>query len=82
VGVGFSIVIWCAAGLGIIYLVGAVAAGAYLLWKAALFVKYPQPQRGGRFFLLAANYRSILFLLIIVDMILSKGTISRGGISQ
>jgi 4-hydroxybenzoate polyprenyltransferase len=77
VGVGFSLAIWSAAGLGTIYLAGALVCGAYLLWNAAQFVRDPTPQRGGRLFLQAANYRSVLFLLIIADVLFFRIRISQ-----
>jgi 4-hydroxybenzoate polyprenyltransferase len=71
-GVVFTLAIWHAADLGLIYLAGALACGVYLLWNAAQFVRDPTPQRGGRLFLQSANYRSILFLLIIADEVFWK----------
>jgi 4-hydroxybenzoate polyprenyltransferase len=76
-GVVFTLAIWHAADLGTIYLTGALVAGTYLLWMAAQFVRDPTPQRGGRFFLQSANYRSVLFLLIIADMLFFRIRTSR-----
>ncbi|MFH1422543.1 MAG: UbiA prenyltransferase family protein [Planctomycetota bacterium] len=71
-GVGFTIAIWFVAKLGYVYLAGAILSGMWLLWKAAIFIKNPKPENGGRFFLQSANYRSILFLLLIVDIGIAK----------
>jgi 4-hydroxybenzoate polyprenyltransferase len=76
-GVVFTLAIWHAATLGFIYLAGALACGVWLLWNAAQFVRDPSPQRGGRFFLQAANYRSVLFLLIIADVLFFRIRTSR-----
>ncbi len=67
-GVILSIVIWRSASLGILLLLGAVFSGFWLLWMNLRFVKKPTPENGGHFFIQAAKYRSVLFIVLIIDV--------------
>ena len=67
-GVILSMIIWHSASLGILYLSIALVSGAWLLWKNVGFVRKPTAENGGRFFIQAANYRSVLFIALILDV--------------
>lgn len=67
-GVTFSVFIWHSASLGMVYLVIALFSGFWLLWMNFRFVRKPTPENGGRFFLRSANYRSVLFIALILDI--------------
>lgn len=69
-GVAISVVIWHSASLGMLYLVIALLSGAWLLWMNSRFVREPIPENGGRFFVQAAKYRSVLFAALILDVAL------------
>lgn len=69
-GIILSIIIWRAASLGFVYLSIALISGFWLLWMVLRFVKKPIPEVGGNFFIQAANYRSILFIGLIIDIAL------------
>ncbi|MCK4233668.1 UbiA family prenyltransferase [candidate division WOR-3 bacterium] len=68
IGIIFSIIIWRAASLGWVYISIALISGSWLLWMAFRFVRKPIPEAGGSFFIRAANYRSVLFIGLIVDI--------------
>jgi 4-hydroxybenzoate polyprenyltransferase len=70
IGFLLSILIWYTASLGWIYLGTATLSGMWLLWMAFRFVRRPTPSVGGNFFIQAANYRSVLFIGLIVDIAL------------
>jgi len=67
-GIILSVFIRYSASLGILYLFIALASGFWLLWMNFRFVKEPTPEKGGRFFVQAANYRSVLFIALILDI--------------
>lgn len=67
-GVGLSIAIWFAGPFGWLYLAAALLGGAWLISKCIGFVRRPYPDVGGRLFLQAAQYRGVLFLVLIIDM--------------
>lgn len=69
IGVVLSVALGWYAGLGLIYLIGATAAGAWLLLQNLDFVKNPTAKRGDRLFYQSANYRFVLFSAIIVDVL-------------
>ncbi len=68
-GVILSITLWVSAGLGWLYLGAAIIAGIWLLWQNLDFIRKPTAQRGDLLFYQSANYRSILFAALIVDVI-------------
>lgn len=70
VGVALSIVLGIAADLGLLYLVVAAVAGGWLLWQNLDFVRHPTAERGDRLFYQSANYRAVLFVAIIADVLL------------
>jgi len=72
VGVVFSMIIWRSASLGILYLLMALASGCWLLWMNIRFVKKPTPENGGRFFVQSANYRSVLFIALMLDILIYR----------
>ena len=74
-----SIVIGWTAHLGPIFFAGAIFAGAWMLTQSFDFIKNPLPERGGRLFLQGSRYRSVLFVSLIVDVVLS--TIFTGYVS-
>ena len=67
-GIILSVIIRYSASLGILYLLIALVSGFWLLWMNFRFVKEPTPKNGGRFFIQAANYRSVLFIALILDV--------------
>lgn len=66
-----SIVIGWTAHLGPIFFTGAIFAGTWMLTQSFDFIKNPLPERGGRLFLQGSRYRSVLFVSLIVDVLLS-----------
>lgn len=66
-----SIVIGWTAHLGPIFFAGAIFAGIWMLTQSFDFIKNPLPERGGRLFLQGSRYRSVLFVSLIVDVVLS-----------
>jgi len=66
-----SIVIGWTAHLGPIFFAGAIFAGTWMLTQSFDFIKNPLPERGGRLFLQGSRYRSVLFVSLIVDVLLS-----------
>ncbi len=66
-----SIVIGWTAHLGPIFFAGAIFAGTWMLTQSFDFIKNPLPERGGRLFLQGSRYRSVLFVSLIVDVVLS-----------
>jgi len=69
IGVVLSVALGWSAGLGLIYLAVAAAAGAWLLLQNLDFVKNPTAKRGDRLFYQSANYRFVLFSAIIIDVL-------------
>ena len=66
-----SIVIGWTAHLGPIFFAGAIFAGIWMLTQSFDFIKNPLPERGGKLFLQGSRYRSVLFVSLIVDVVLS-----------
>ena len=71
-GIIFSVIIWHSASLGILYLLMALVSGIWLLWMNFRFVKRPTPENGGKFFIQSANYRSVLFIALMLDILLYR----------
>lgn len=71
VGVIASLAIGWTAGLGPVYLGGALLAGGWMLSQSFDFIREPTPGRGGRLFLQGSRYRGIMFGSLILDIILS-----------
>ncbi|HWQ18281.1 MAG TPA: UbiA family prenyltransferase [Methanotrichaceae archaeon] len=69
-GVVLSIAMGLSAGLGLVYLGAAGAAGAWLLWQNLEFVRNPTASRGKLLFYQSANYRAVLFAALIADVLL------------
>lgn len=80
VGVILSLALGLATGLGPLYLGAALIAGVWILVQNMDFVRNPTSQRGDRLFYQAANYRAVLFLFLIIDVLL-RATISYPGIT-
>ena len=70
VGVLLSLALGLLADLGWLYLFAAGAAGGWLLWQTLDFVRHPTAKRGDRLFYQSANYRAVLFMAIIADVLL------------
>jgi len=70
IGVALSVALGFSAGLGLIYLAVAVAAGGWLLIQNLDFVRHPTAKRGDHLFYQSANYRAVLFAAIIIDILL------------
>jgi 4-hydroxybenzoate polyprenyltransferase len=68
VGVALSLFLGISAGLGSIYFITALAAGAWILLQNFDFILNPVPRRGDQLFYQSANYRAILFISLIVDV--------------
>jgi len=69
-GILLSVGIWWAAGLSILYLLGAIVAGTWLLWRCYRFFRDPRPQVGGELFIESSRYRAVLFGVMILDLLL------------
>jgi 4-hydroxybenzoate polyprenyltransferase len=70
IGVVLSIILGLFAGLGMLYLVAAAFAGGWLLMQNLDFVRHPTARRGDELFYQSANYRAVLFVAIIVDVLI------------
>jgi 4-hydroxybenzoate polyprenyltransferase len=70
IGVVLSLALGPSAGLGWLYLTVASVAGGWLLWKNLDFVRNPTAKQGDMLFYQSANYRAVLFLAIIADVLL------------
>ncbi len=77
IGVTLSIALGLFAGLGWLYLTVATAAGGWLLWQNLDFVRNPTAQRGEQLFYQSANYRAVLFAVMILDVLL-RATLGAG----
>lgn len=71
-GVALSLGFGVSAGLGIIYFVAALLAGAWIMANALDFVRNPTPARGESLFYQSANYRAVLFAALIADVLLES----------
>ncbi|MEM2924563.1 MAG: UbiA family prenyltransferase [Methanocellales archaeon] len=69
-GVIFSIIIFISARLGVVYLLGALASGIWMLTQCYDFVRNPTPERGGKLFLQGSRYRGVMFASLIIDVLL------------
>ncbi len=78
IGIALSIALGLAAGLGLLYLGAAAAAGGWLLWQNLDFVRHPTAERGDRLFYQSANYRAVLFAAIIADVLLRAALATTG----
>ena len=67
-------------GAILFYLGAALIAGVWILAQNVNFVQNPTPQRGDRLFYQAANYRAVLFLFLIIDVLL-RATLSYPGMT-
>jgi 4-hydroxybenzoate polyprenyltransferase len=70
VGALLSLALGASAGLGLLYMAIAASAGVWLLLQNLDFVKNPTAERGDRLFYQAANYRSVIFAALILDVLL------------
>ena len=70
IGVLLSLLLGLSAGLGLLYLFIAVIAGGWQIRQTLDFVCHPTAKRGDMLFYQSANYRAVLFLAIIVDVLL------------
>ncbi|MCL2863590.1 MAG: UbiA family prenyltransferase [Methanimicrococcus sp.] len=70
IGVILSLAIGCAAGLGPVYFLIALASGLWMLWRCARFIKAPEPELGGKLFVEGSNYRGVIFSAMILDVLL------------
>jgi len=71
-GVVLSLVLGLASGLGLLYQGVAVFAGSWILAQSIDFVRRPTPARGEALFYQSANYRAVLFLALISDVLLGS----------
>ena len=69
-GVLLSLALGLSAGLGWLYLFIAVIAGGWQIRQTLDFVRHPAAKRGDMLFYQSANYRAVLFVAIIVDVLL------------
>lgn len=69
-GVIFSLAIFLSARLGVVYLIGALASGIWMIMQCLDFVRNPTPERGGRLFLQGSRYRGVMFASLIIDVLL------------
>jgi len=70
IGVLLSLSLGISADLGWLYLFIAVIAGGWQVRQALDFVCHPTAKRGDMLFYQSANYRAVLFVAIIVDVLL------------
>ncbi len=70
IGVLLSLLLGLSAGLGLLYLFIAVIAGGWQIRQTLDFVRHPTAKRGDMLFYQSANYRAVLFMAIIVDVLL------------
>jgi 4-hydroxybenzoate polyprenyltransferase len=70
IGVLLSLLLGLSAGLGWLYLFIAVIAGGWQIRQTLDFVRHPTAKRGDMLFYQSANYRAVLFVAIIVDVLL------------
>jgi 4-hydroxybenzoate polyprenyltransferase len=70
IGVLLSLMLGLSAGLGWLYFFIAVIAGGWQVRQALDFVCHPTAKRGDMLFYQSANYRAVLFVAIIVDVLL------------
>jgi len=68
-GVLLSFAFGVTTGLGYLYFGAVVIAGAWMLLQAVDFMKNPTVERGTQIFYQGANYRAILFSVLIVDVL-------------
>ncbi len=70
-GVVLSVLIWVTANLGWLFIIAALAGGAWMLFQCSGFVRNPNAKRGGLLFLQASWYRGVLFAALVTDIVLS-----------
>jgi len=70
-GIGLSIGIWMAAGLGWFFLTAAIGGGGWMLYQCVDFTRNPGAARGGKLFLQASRYRGVLFAALVTDVIIT-----------
>jgi 4-hydroxybenzoate polyprenyltransferase len=70
IGVLLSLLLGLSADLGWLYLFIAVIAGGWQMRQTLDFVCHPTAKRGDMLFYQSANYRAVLFVAIIVDVLL------------
>lgn len=70
IGVLFSLALGLLADLGWLYLSIALIAGGWQIRQTMDFVRHPTAIRGDRLFYQSANYRAVLFVVIIVVVLL------------
>ncbi|MCJ7443334.1 MAG: UbiA family prenyltransferase [Methanotrichaceae archaeon] len=73
IGVVLSILLGLLAGLGAIFIAAALAAGTWIILQCIYFVRNPVPKRGDQLFYQSANYRALLFAVLIIDVLLRIG---------
>ncbi|HOT07631.1 MAG TPA: UbiA family prenyltransferase [Methanotrichaceae archaeon] len=69
VGIAMSLALATSTGLGWIYMAAAIAAGSWMLVQSWDFLRNPSPGRGERLFYQGANYRAVLFVFLIADIL-------------
>jgi len=69
-GVALSLALGITTDLGYLYFGAAIVAGAWMLLQSLDFVKNPTAERGNQIFYQGANYRAVLFVVLIADVLL------------
>ena len=59
------------ANLGWLFIIAALAGGAWMLFQCSGFIRNPKAKRGGLLFLQASWYRGVLFAALVTDIVLS-----------
>ena len=70
IGVLLSLMLGLSADLGWLYFFVAIIAGGWQMRQTLDFVCHPTAKRGDMLFYQSANYRAVLFVAIIVDVLL------------
>ncbi|MBN1324397.1 MAG: UbiA family prenyltransferase [Methanotrichaceae archaeon] len=68
-GLALSLLLGTTAGLGWLYMAGAALAGSWLVYQAWQFAREPTAPRGDLLFYQSANYRAVLFAVLILDIL-------------
>lgn len=69
-GIILSLAMGIFAKLDQIYIITAVLVGVWLLLQNVDFVRNPTSERGDRLFYQSANYRAVLFVVLVADVML------------
>ncbi|MHC1631494.1 MAG: UbiA prenyltransferase family protein [Methanotrichaceae archaeon] len=77
-GVVLSLTLGMSIRLGILYFVTALVAGIWMIFQSINFVRNPIDVRGNHLFYQGANYRSVLFAVLIADVLL-RATVNYPG---